>query len=241
MLHYIIAVLMSNPGVAKVVAAKAASSVTKAQEKRIVHLITKYSKRWHIDPVLAACVAARESNFRSTPPPMKYCRTEIRGGSAVEVCKRERREEGMMQTVPWQLVTRKGLWFCFGPTIRSSTTWLRRIALRRPRIGICVGIYELSSCRYWVRRRRIRPRHNRHRRFLKSLRMKYPKRYTRLAEMFWTAGTYNWGPKIRATNNRYDAIGYPIKVLKCYLRYSVDDKAQTISHRPKNKTVDSDA
>lgn len=207
--------LLTND-VARVVSARSMGKLSAAKQRRIVHLLTTYGRRWHVDPVLAACVAAKESNFRNKPPALTYCKTRIKNGSAVQVCRKQQREEGMMQSVPYQRVTKRGFWFCFGTSRKYS-----RAALRKTDAGICVGIYELSTRRLWVRRRPwLKPRHHRHRRFLKVLRRKYPRRYTELARMFWAVGTYNWGPKILSYNTRYDAIGYPIKVLKCYLKYS---------------------
>lgn len=226
-LLFLLLTVVGNPKVKAVVAARAEPSVTARQRADISKWIVEYAARWHVDPLLVACVAASESRFLARPRGLLYCRTKIVGERAVEVCRRERRELGMMQSVPRLRVTAAGYWFCFGKVLVKSR-------LNERRVSTCVGTYELSSRRRWVRRRigrrgRVRPRCRRHRRYLRGIRRKYPATYKRLYERFWTAATYNWGPRIlRHNGSRFDSLGYPIRVMRCYLRFAQAKPAKPV-------------
>jgi hypothetical protein len=200
-----------------IINAKSMVKFTGEEKKELTQWFRFYGKKWRVDPVLSACIAASESNFRASPPPCVYCKTKIVNGSAVEDCKPRRKEVGMMQSLHYQKVTRLGYWLCTGKP------W-NRSRMKNRRISICVGSFELTNRRWWVRKNKrwIRARNKRHKRFLYKIRKKYPNKYKYLKEMFWTAGTYNWGPRILRRNKRkrYDNIGYPIRVMRCYLRYS---------------------
>jgi hypothetical protein len=196
---------------------KSTVNLSKQEQKDLVGWFYKYAKKWRVDPLLAACIAATESNFKARPPYLKYCRTKIVGGSAVEVCKRRRagrREEGMMQSIPRLKVTKMGYWLCTGKQLSLKE-------LHNRRKSICVGMYEMTSRKWWVTKNKwIRPRNNRHRKFLLRLKKLYPHIYKDLRTKFWVAGTYNWGPKILKRNRRrFDNIGYPIRIMRCYLKY----------------------
>lgn len=192
------------------------SGMDKDERVEMATWFIQYGKRWNVDPILLACIAAKESGFRASPPPLIYCKTRIERGKAVKVCKRRRLEEGMMQSIPNLKVTKRGYWFCTGKVLAN------RSDLRDRRASICVGAYELSSRKMWVssrikRRGKIRSRSHRHSRYLRKI-IGYGKQ---LISMFWSAATYNWGPRILKRNKgRYDSLGYPIRVMRCYTKYA---------------------
>jgi len=199
------------------------SEMTEAKKKKVANWFVKYGSMWHVDPVLLACIAAKESGFRPSPPPLVYCQTKIVDGSARKVCKPKRLEEGMMQSIPYLRVTKRGYWYCFGKVLSD------REDLRDREASICVGAYELSSRSMWVksrikRRGRIRARNRRHSRFLSRMTRKYGKG---IIPVFWATATYNWGPRILKRNRgRYDSLGYPIRVIRCYAKYAYGPKKE---------------
>lgn len=201
--------------VARVVRDRGLRSTRKNLEKvrRIAGIIESQARRWHVDPLLVACITASESNFRDNPPPV--CRKKIVGGVERKVC--DKKSVGMMQSLPRQKVTKFGFWLCYG-----SKRKYRWTELLRTKASFCVGSYELSTRRFWVRTRRIKARNYRHRKFLRWMRKRWPAQYRSLKENFWTAATYNWGPRILHRNRgRWDSVGYPIRVMRCYTRYMV--------------------
>lgn len=137
---------------------------------RLAKLFVKNGRRWKVDPVLIACVAAAESRFRLNPPKLmaKVCREQQVGCSKPgpcwrhrwkTVCKRKQinvAESGMMQVLWYDRSTREGYKQCTGKKL-FSWRWGRakrkRIAqktLSKPEVGICVGSYELSKWKKWA-------------------------------------------------------------------------------------------
>lgn len=179
-------------------------------EKKIrplAKLLIKNSKRWNLNPGLVACVVWRESSYRWRPRKIKRCKTKIEGNKAVKVCRiLNAPEVGIMQILPHDTSTKRGWRLCTG----KKRLWRTRSQLRKPKVNVCIGTYELSKWKEWAHKKGKwwRPVLSWHRRFYR----KNPK----LKRYHWVA-SYNWGPR-RIPRFSFKR-RYPVNVLKCFKNY----------------------
>lgn len=181
---------------------------------KYAELFIKYGIKWKVNPILASCVGLVESRYRENPKTFaRICRVKnncpYKPGPCylkkiwTKTCQIERvnkNEEGMMQVLYNDKSTRIGYKRCTGDNLR----W-RREPLRKPSTAICIGMYELSNWRRWVRLTWwAKPKGA----FYKSFFRKNPN-----LKKFFYVGFYNWGPR-NISNS------YPRRVLQCYQRYA---------------------
>jgi len=217
---------------------------SKSNFDHYAQLFVQYGRKWHVDPLIVACVTYAESRFRVKPPRLMAtrCKTKLVGCSRPGPCYRTRwvktskrvqintAEAGMMQVLWYDRSTREGYQKCTGKKLfrgRHHRAQRRKLAQRRlsvPRVAVCVGTYELSRWRRWAlwggygRIRCGRASKNTAYKCTNRMRPR-KKRNIRFFAKYPSLKPHFWTVFYNWGSNTWKGNHYPRRVLYCYHQY----------------------